>query len=467
MTTPTGDRRPGNTPAAAPASTAHVNGTPATAPHAGAPPPASGGGRIGTFHALRFHDFRLLWVGTVFASLGQWVQITTLGWVVYDLTGSSALLGAIGSMRAVPMLFFSPFAGVAADRMDRRVLLIWTQVAMLVLALVVGVALVFDVLEVWHLFVFTLLAGTAQVFNMPVRQTVIFDLVPRAATGNAIALMTSTFNFTQVLGPALAGPLLVSMGASGNFFIQSAAYLAVVVSLFYITIPAVKHSGRDRSMMKNMGDGFRYVAKEPMVRTLVLMGLINPLLLAPPLFSLMPVFAKDIFKTGSTGLGLLMAAMGAGGMLGGLFTASLGQFERRGVLQLGALLAMSVTTFAFSFMPTQWAAMPLLFLTGFSQMVYMTTNQMVVQLTVPDQMRGRVSSILMLNFALMPLGGIVAGTAAEVLGAPRVVTIMSGAAMVIAVAIVFLVPRVRELRMSQLVGTEEARGPRAAGAHGG
>jgi len=405
---------------------------------------------MGTFHALRFRDFRLLWIGTLFASAGMWIQQATLSWVVYDVSGSGALLGAMGLMRAIPMLLLTPFAGVAADRMDRKGLMLSSQVGMLLLALGLGIGLAFHRVGIWHLFAFTFLAGIAQAFNQPVRQTIVFDLVPRHAIANAVALSTAGFNFTRALGPSLAGFLIAWFGPAGNFFVQSAAYFGVVASVLMIAFPPGRRAGGNVSVLSNLAEGFRYVARDPTARILVALGIIPPLLIIPTLMSLTPIFAKDIFHSGPTGLGFLLSSVGVGGVAGALFTASLGSFDRRGLLQLGSLFGMALAVLGFAFTRSLYAALPLLLAAGFFEMIFMSTNQAVLQLSVPDRMRGRVTSILMLNMALMPVGGVVVGAGADLVGAPWMAGGSATAAILLGLFITAFVPRVRRLRLSQI-----------------
>ncbi len=422
--------------------------------------------RIGTFHALGLRDFRLLWIGTLFASAGQWIQQATLSWVVYDLTGSGTLLGAIGLMRAIPMLSLIPLAGVAADCMNRRLLMLSSQVGMLGLALGLGVGMAVGKVEIWHLFLFTFLAGVAQAFNQPVRQTIVFDLVPRHAVPNAVALSSAGFNLTRAIGPSIAGFLIAWYGPAGNFFIQSAAYLGVVISVLLIAFPPNRRADQGASVLRNLAEGFAYVAKNPITRVLVMLGTVPPLLLIPSFMYLTPIFAKDIFNSGPEGLGLLLSSVGVGGVIGALTTASLGSFDRRGLLQLGALFGLALSVLAFSFSTSMQTALPALLCAGFFEMIYMSTNQTILQLSVPDQMRGRVTSILMLNMAMMPVGGTVAGTGADLIGAPGAVRLLSLAAILVGGTIAIFVPRMRDLRLSRLRATEPETGqvtvPRAA-----
>src|SRR5262245_27993818 len=176
---------------------------------------------IGTFHAFRYGNYRLLWLGDVLTAAAQWTQQTTMGWVVYDLTGSGQILGAINAVRVIPTLFFSPVAGVATDRFSRNRIIAVSQFTMFLLTFAVALGLAFHQIQVWHLFLFTILVGTAQTFNMPARQTFVFDLVPRRVIPNAVALSWLAFSLARSIGPAVGGMLIVLFGPADNFFLQS------------------------------------------------------------------------------------------------------------------------------------------------------------------------------------------------------------------------------------------------------
>ena len=178
---------------------------------------------------------------------GQWIQQVTLGWLLYDLTGSSVLLGLLNGLRAVPFLIASPIAGVAADRMDRKKLILVTQYALVITTVAMGLLVASGFLEVWHLFAFTLMTGVAWAFVDPVRQTLVPALVPREDLMNAVALNSAAFNLTKVIAPSLGGILIVFSGAAGNFFVQSAAYLGVLASIYWMSIPPTPPEARQSS----------------------------------------------------------------------------------------------------------------------------------------------------------------------------------------------------------------------------
>lgn len=423
-------------------------------PHSGNNAGASDSGppqKIGTFHALGIPSYRWLWMSNVFSSAGMWVQMATLGWVVYDLTDSGALLGGINGMRAIPMLLFAPLAGLAADKLDRRKLMLTTNFIVIVVSVILGIGVIAGRVEVWHLFLFALIGGIVMVFNMPAQQTVVFDLVPRNVIPNAVALGSAAFNVTSVVGPGIAGFFIAWWGPGINFILQGVAFVAVMFCIMMIAFPQRKMSTQPRaSMAKNMMDGVRYVSKDRIARMLVILAVIPSIFIMPSMMALAPVFAKDVFNSGPNGLGLLMSAMGLGGFLGALFAASIGHFERRGILQLVMLGISGVALFLFAVSPVLYIALPLIAVAGFAQMTYMTNNQTVLQLSVPDHMRGRVTSLFMLNMALMPVSSIVMGSLSDIFGASVVVASAAVAVLMIAILMAFFVPAIRNMRMSEL-----------------
>ena len=401
-----------------------------------------------------------MWIGSFFSSAGQWIQQATLGWVVYDMTNSPSILGAINGVRSLPMLFLSPVAGVAADMMNRKMLMVATQIFLTFITFVLAAIIALGKLEIWHLFVFTILAGAAWAFNMPVRQSVVFNLVPRSVFPNAFALNSVAFNVTRILGTSSAGFLLLWLGPEGNFFIQGVAYLLVSLSLFMIIIPAVTGEKRKASVAGSMKEGFRYVLKDPIIRTLMLMGLF-PVFFVFPYMGLLPIFAKDVYHGEASSFGFLLSVSGIGGVLGGLFTAKLGNgFEKRGLLQIGTMFIFGLGVLVFALTPTLWAGSILLIFTGFCQMVFMTTNQTLLQTNIPDELRGRVTSIYMLDQGLMPLGTVIAGVGSEIFGVQSIVFVMGLTCALLAVAVALWMPRIRNMRLGSSTTPVHYRGGR-------
>src|SRR5438132_12847302 len=236
-----------------------------------APAKESGPFRLQLFSSLRHLDFRYLATGTFMMSAGQWIQQVTLGWLIYDLTGNSMLLGALNGLRAVPFLVTGPMAGVAADRMDRRKLLLRTQWILIITALCMGTLVASPFLHVSHIFVFTLITGVAWSFTEPVRQSMIPSLVPKEDLVNAIALNSGGFNLMKVAGPALGGAMIALFGASGTFFVQSVAYVGVLIMIYLMHIPDNAPDARHASAMANLKEGFAYVWSTPAVLALMIL----------------------------------------------------------------------------------------------------------------------------------------------------------------------------------------------------
>jgi len=402
--------------------------------------------RLQTFSSLRHLDYRYLWTGTMLMSAGQWIQQITLGWLLYDLTGSSVLLGALNGLRALPFLVSSPIAGVAADRMDRRKILINTQFVLLVTALGMGTLVASGLLQVWHLFLFTLITGAAWAFNEPVRQTLVPNLVPKEDLINAVALHSAGFNLTKVIGPALGGLLIALFGAAGNFFVQGLAYAGVLVTLYVMHVPPTPVQARQSSVVANLKEGFAYVWSTPIVLALMVADLV-PRIFAVPYQALMPVFQKDVLGVGPEGLGMLMAAPGVGAVLSTLLLASIAHsFRRKGLLVLGGLISLGVFLILFSRTTSFPLALVILVAVGGCQIMFMATVNAMVQMTVPDALRGRVMSLYMLDRGLMPAGSLMAGVTAHFIGAPATVSLMGLIVIVLAVLVAWRVPLIRRLK---------------------
>ena len=379
-------------------------------------------------------------------SAGQWIQQITLGWLLYDLTGSSVLLGALNGLRALPFLVSSPIAGVAADRMDRRKILINTQSVLLVTALGMGTLVASGLLQVWHLFLFTLITGAAWAFNEPVRQTLVPNLVPKEDLMNAVALHSAGFNLNKVIGPALGGLLIALFGAAGNFFVQGLAYAGVLVTLYVMHVPPTPVQARQSSVVANLKEGFAYVWSTPTVLALMVADLV-PRIFAVPYQALMPVFQKDVLGVGPEGLGMLMAAPGVGAVLSTLLLASIAHsFRRKGLLVLGGLISLGVFLILFSRTTSFPLALVILVAVGGCQIMFMATVNAMVQMTVPDALRGRVMSLYMLDRGLMPAGSLMAGVTAHFIGAPATVSLMGLIVIVLAVLVAWRVPLIRRLK---------------------
>ena len=381
-------------------------------------------------------------------SAGQWIQQVTLGWLLYDLTGSSVLLGALNGLRALPFLIASPIAGVVADRTDRKKILTATQYVLMTTTVAMGFLVALKLVAVWHLFAFTLITAIAWAFTDPVRQSMVPTLVPKEELINAVALNSAAFNMTKVIGPSIGGLLIVAFGAAGNFFVQGAAYAAVLLSIYWMVIPPAPTEAKRSSALANLKEGLLYIWSNPTVFALLTAALV-PRICAMPYQILVPVFQKDVLKVGPEGLGIMLAAPGLGAMLAGLLLASLAhRVQRQGVLMLSSLIALGIAMNMFSWTTSFPLAILALVNIGAFQIFYMGTTNTMLQVIVPDHLRGRVMSIYALDRGLMPIGALTAGVSAHWIGAPATVSYMGFAVIVMAGLVAWRAPVVRRLGVS-------------------
>jgi MFS transporter, DHA1 family, staphyloferrin A biosynthesis exporter len=418
-----------------------VPAAPGAGPEAAGAPPAGGG--LQAFRALRHRDFRLLWFGSFFSGSGMWIQQATIGWLTYDLTGSGLLLGAANGFRSLPLLLLGPLAGVAADRLDRKRLMQTTQACNVLLTAGFATLIVTGHLQVWQIFVFSALAGVGWAFNMPVRHSVIPNLVPRQDLMSAMALMSAGFNSSRILGPTVAGLMIATLGAGENFYLQSASYLVVFLLVAFTNIPSVARAAGG-SVRSSLREGGAFIWRHPTLRVQICLALV-PTVVALPYSALLPIFASDVLEVGPEGFGLLSAAPGLGAVVGTLAVASADNIRRKGLLLLGSIFALGVCLALFALSRSFPISLLLLVVVGGLQMVYLTTNQTLIQTSTPDELRGRVIGVYMLNQGLLPLGTLLAGALADALSAPTAVVIMG--TIVSALALVFAT-RAHALRAS-------------------
>ncbi len=401
--------------------------------------------RLRTFAALGHADYRYLWTGTLLMSSGQWIQQVTLGWLLYDLTGNSMLLGALNGLRALPFLVTGPLAGVAADRMDRRRLLLKTQWVLIITAVFMGALVASPYLHVWHIFLFTLITGIAWTITEPVRMSMIPSVVPKNELANAIALNSGGFNLMKVIGPALGGAMIAWFGAADNFFVQGIAYSGVLVMVYWMHIPPVRPEVKRSSAMANLKEGFAYVWSTPAVLALMTLAYV-PRVFAVPYQTLMPVFQKDVLQVGPEGLGMLMAAPGVGAVIAVLTMASLAnRFRRQGLFLVGSIVILGLLLILFSQLTSFALALVTLVVAGAFQMFFLASTATILQLLVPDELRGRVMSLYMLDRGFMPAGALFAGTAAHFVGAPMTVAAMGAIVVVLTLLVSWRIPAIRRL----------------------
>jgi MFS family permease len=402
-------------------------------------------GQVEAFRSLRNNaNFRLYWTGSFVSNFGTWMQTVAQGYLVYELTGSTVMLGAVGFAQSIPFLFFALFGGVLADRFPRRRLMVVTQSALMVLAFLLAYLTLSGLVTVWQVLAIALANGIVNAFNVPVRQSIISDLVDREDLSNAIAMNSTQVQLSRVTGPALAGIMLAATGAGWCFFVNAVTFLAVIWTLLVMEVPPLVATPR-RSALSSIGEALAYVRREPTIYALLLMAAI-PSLFALPYQQMLPAFAGSVLHVGPGGLGLMQSAAGLGALTGALTVASIGS-RRSGGLMLGAVVLLGLALAGFALSPWIWLSLPLLFLVGFSTMSYTTLNQGFLQRRVDDNMRGRVLSLLSMSwFGLQPFGAMETGMLAELLS-PQIALALGGAVCIAAAAFVLLRwPSLRTLR---------------------
>ncbi len=373
--------------------------------------------------ALRHRNFQLFFIGQLISLIGTWMQSVAQSWLVYRLTGSALLLGTVGFAGQIPVFLLAPAGGAVADRHNRQRVVIATQTSAMILAFILAALTLTGRVRVWEIMVLAWLLGVVNAFDIPARQAFIVDMVGKEDLMNAIALNSSMFNGARVIGPAIAGVLVASIGEGWCFFANAVSYIAVITGLLLMKLGPLRVAGRAGSAIKDVAEGFRFVWRTAPVRALLLLiGVVS--LTAMPYVVLMPIFADQILHGGARGLGLLMGATGVGAVAGALALAM-----RSGLRGLGNWVAVACAGFGvslilFSFSHWFWISVVLLVPAGFSMMLQMAASNTLIQAMVPDHLRGRVMAVYSMMFmGMAPLGALWAGGAANKLGAPITVAI--------------------------------------------
>lgn len=390
--------------------------------------------RAGIVRALRHRNFQLFFGGQLVSLIGTWMQNVAQSWLVYRLTGSSLLLGAVGFCGQIPVLFLSPFGGALADRLPRRRILAVTQSAAMALAFVLAALTLGGWVRPVHILVLACLLGTVNAFDIAARQAFVVEMVGREDLSNAIALNSSMLNGARIVGPAVAGVLVGAIGEGWCFFANGVSFLAVIAGLWAMRPAPARRGGSEKGARAILG-GFRFAARTRSIRALLLLlGLSG--LTAMSHTVLLPIFADHILHGGARGLGLLMGSAGVGALLGALLLAA--RRELRGLERWipSAAAGLGVSLFCFSWSQSFWLSVALLLPVGFCTMVHVAGSSTLIQMIVPDSLRGRVMSVYtMTAMGMSPLGALLAGVLAGRLGAP--VTVAAGGVIVIVGSAVF------------------------------
>ena len=381
-----------------------------------------------TLRALRHRNFQLFFGGQLISLTGTWMQSVAQAWLVYSLTKSSLLLGAVGFASQIHVFLLAPLGGTVVDRVNRHRLIIATQTASMILAAILAWLTLTHRVHVSHIFILATLLGVVNAFDIPGRQAFLVDMVGKDHLMNAIALNSSMFNGARVVGPAVAAILVTKIGEGSCFAVNAVSYVAVIIGLLLMNVRSVHRAGKN-SPIEDIIEGFRWANKTKVIRSLLLLiGLVS--LVGMPYTVLMPVFADKILHGGARALGILMGATGVGALLGALTLAS-----KTGVKGLGRWVAITcagfgVSIFLFSFSRMFWLSALLLLPAGYSMMLQMACSNTLIQTMVPDQLRGRVMALYSMMFmGMAPFGALFGGALAQRAGAPITVAVGGVACM--------------------------------------
>jgi MFS family permease len=398
-----------------------------------------------TFSSLgKYPDFRVLWAGNVGTMLGQWVQFAAQGFLVYKLSGSGFQVGVVGFIAGVASIVTSPFAGLVTDRFSRRSVLMTITALSAAIAALLAVLLFADIIEMWMLYPIAALEGVTAAIGQPARQVMVYDVVEQEDLANAVAVNSLGSNTMRIVGPSLAGGLIGAFGLEAAFAVQAAAYALSVLATMRIRTRGEPTAATTTSVLRSMADGIAYARNNRDVWLLVVMAGL-PSLLVYPYVQYIPVFADKVLHTGPGGFGLLASAVGYGSIVGAILAANLTHVTRRGPILVWTTFAYVSLVTAFAMSNVYWLSFSLLVVAGVANSTYLMLNQVMIQLVVDDEYRGRVLSLYVMVSGLTPFSALLMGALIDAFGAQVTVACFTGLASAIVLAIGVTSKRLREI----------------------
>jgi len=374
------------------------------------------------FKAFQYRDFRILWFGACTSSIGTWMQEIAQNWLVLEITKSPFLLGLDAFLGDIPIFLFSLFGGVIADRMDRRHLLIGSQLVQMSSAVTLALLIVTGRIQIWHILVSSFVVGTAQAFGGPAYSALVPSLVEKEDLPNAIALNSIQFNLARVIGPVLGGLALKYVGSAWCFGLNALSFVAVIISLLSLNIN-FKPARTGESIMTSMKQGFRFIRTQGAMETLIVIAFLMTAL-AIPMITFLPVFAKDVFRKDEITYTAFLVASGLGSITGALSVAAMGNIANKGRIALTMLVALGAGISGFALSTSISLSCVILFVSGAVLMCAFAMISSLVQLITTNDMRGRVMSVYNVAFrGGMPFGSLLTGYLVPLWTAPVVLSI--------------------------------------------
>jgi MFS family permease len=402
---------------------------------------------IGRLAAFGYRDFRLFWLSLFVSNVGTWMQMTATNWLLYQLTNSPLQLGLNGIFRAVPAIFLGLISGTFADRVDRKRLLLWTQLALALLTLGLAILDNSGSIQAWQIYAFTFISASIGSFDGPARQALFPSLVPRFVLPNAVALNSLLWKGAALLGPSLGGIAISLLGTSGAFYANAANFLAVVVALMMMRSysPAAE---KRHDFFGEMKDGFTYMVSKPIILGIIVMEAVSSVFGLD--HAMLTIFASNVFRVGAHGFGFLQSSRGLGAVIGSSLFIGMGQQPAQGKILLVAAILYGVGFAAFGIAPSFGLAVILLAMVGATDAIWSAARGTILQLTTPERFRGRVMGVFQLsNRGLHPLGQTETGLMVPLIGA-RETTVLGGLLVsAVTLVIAWRIPSIVRLRWNE------------------
>lgn len=390
-----------------------------------------------TLSSLKHRNYRLLFFGTSLSHVGDFIQAMAQSWLVSTMTGSPFLLGLVGFCQALPRLLLGAIGGAFVDRVERRRLLVSTQVLAMVQAFVFWALVYFSRIEFWHILVLVLFLGTVNTVNQTARHSLINNLVPREDLMNAIALNSSMANLAKIIGPSLGGILISIIGIAGCLFFNAMSFLTIIVTLIVMEFPQVKAKANDETpFWHEVSEGYHFLRGQRRLFSIILLTY-GIALVGTPYSRFLPVFATDILHAGPSTFGLLLAAPGIGAVIAGLSIASFGRMRRRMHFVAMSVYAFSASLILFSFSRSLPLSILFLIFVGASNIAIRAVANTVVQMETPPDLLGRMLSLYFMDKGFWSFGTLFIGSIAHVVGTPRAIAISGAACALAATALLY------------------------------
>lgn len=404
--------------------------------------------RTSLFASFQYSDFRLLWVGQLGWSGANWMEQVARNWLVWELTGSGVALGLVNLFRALPQLLMSLPAGVAADRFNKKYVLMACQSVTMTCYLCLLGLVISDLIQLWHIYLFSFLLGISMAFNQPARNALIPNLVPEQIMLNAFALNQVAMNFMRVIAPGIAGLLIGWFDVTAAFVGSVILFAVVVVATIIMKAPGARSVSATESASGQLMEGIRYVMADKNILVVMVIAL-AVFTFVMPYNTLMPIMADRVLDIGAQGFGLMLSVAGIGALVGGLIVAAFGDVRHKGLLYLGASFGYALSVFLLGVSPHVGLGILLpmfvMLFIGAGQAIFMTAGNVTLMAHAPEELRGRVMSVYNLDRGLMPLGSAGGGGLADWLSAPAALMLMGGTAAAMVAIVGALSARIRRL----------------------